>query len=675
LNQHEQAGTMKDPADNHPTPDRLRAFDQGRLGPTEWTAVERHLLKCAACGDQLQGLPDQRLVDLLGEYDPERLCVATSAGLATPPGPAALTAAAEPDVPRELVKHPRYHLHGWLASGGMGMVFQAEHRLMRRPVALKVIHPHLLNRPAAVERFHREVRAAASLAHPNIVTALDAEQAGGVHFLVMEYVEGETLDRIVDRRGPLPVGEACAYLRQAALGLQHAHERGMVHRDLKPSNLIVTPAGQVKILDFGLAQLAQEGLAGSGLTPEGAVVGTPGYLAPEQARDPGAADIRADLYSLGCTLYHLLAGRPPFLGGGPLQQLLAHQDRAPRPLSAFRGDLPDALVRIVDRLLAKDPADRFPSPAQLAEALAPFVTGETSTRAPGRDGSGHRLLVGTLTLGLLALVCGALLAWHLATGRNATPEGSSPPFVLASPSEEKAEAGWSARPSARDQAVAWLTENNGSGPDHPVIADMAALMDRDVKDGRAFLLRLGPALVRSGKPTQLAGRHHNLYAFTFTPEQTPDWVSGKASDFCVSTAPRQEINPRPLVRLSMPQIDRADALDPVADVIGTVAYQKQGDVAGTLTLRLTCITKQGTRTLFEAMPELKLEGEGRIPFNLGSLYDPKENEPHPRGPVIFFLELGRWPAPGSAAQMVLISNMVAAPVFFRPPAQPSPPPP
>jgi predicted Ser/Thr protein kinase len=675
LNEHEQAGTMQDPADNHPSPDRLRAFDQGRLGPTEWAAVERHLLNCAACGEQLQVLPDQRLVDLLGEYDPERLCAATPAGLTTPPGPVAPPATAEPDVPRELVEHPRYRLHGWLASGGMGMVFKAEHRLMRRPVALKVIHPYLLNRPAAVERFHREVRAAACLAHPNIVTALDAEQAGAVHFLVMEYVEGETLDRVVDRRGPLPVAEACAYLRQASLGLHHAHERGMVHRDLKPSNLIVTAAGQVKILDFGLAQFAQEGLAGPGLTPEGVVVGTPGYLAPEQARDPGTADVRADLYSLGCTLYHLLAGRPPFLGGGPLQQLLAHQDRTPRPLAEFRGDLPDALVRIVDRLLAKDPADRFPSPAQLAEALAPFITGETPGRAPTRAGSGRRFLAWTLGLALLVLVGGGLLTWHLATARNPTRQEPSPSGVLPTPPEEKAAAAWSDRPSARVQAVAWLRENNDTGPDHPVVADLAGLMDRDVKDGRAFLIRLGPALVRSGKPTQLAGRHHDLYAFTFTPEQAADWVSAKASDFCVSTAPRQEINSHPLVRLSMPQIDRADALDPVADITGTVAYQKQGDVSGTLTLRLTCITKRGTRTLFEAMPELKLEGEGRIPFNLGSLYDPKESEPIPRGPVIFFLELGRWPAPGSAAQMVLISNMVAAPVYFRPPAQPSPPPP
>jgi hypothetical protein len=650
---------MHDRTENHPSPDQLRAFDQGRLGPAEWAAVERHLLGCPACGGRIQELPEQSLADLLGEYDPER-CGETPAGLAAPPGPAA-PPVADSDIPPELADHPRYRVQGLLGVGGMGMVFKAEHRLMRRAVALKVIHRHLLSRPEAVERFRREVRAAARLAHPNIVTAHDAERAGAAHFLVMEYVEGETLDRVVDRRGPLPMALACDYVRQAALGLQHAFERGMVHRDIKPANLIVTPAGQVKVLDFGLAQLAQEYQADSGLTPEGAVVGTPGYLAPEQARDPSAADVRADLYGLGCTLYHLLAGRPPFVGGGALQQLLAHQARAPRPLSAFRDDIPPELARVVERLLAKAPADRFQSPAELALALAPFATGDAPAHTPARARWGRRLGAAALALGLLAVAGGGLLAWHLAPGRPAA-RGDAPP-------RETAAVPWSARPSARDQAVAWLTENNCDGPDHPVIADMARLIDRDATDGRAFLIRLGPAMVRSGKPTQLAGRHHDLYAFTYTPEQAGDWVPAKAGDFCISTAPRQQIDPRPLVELSDPRFERAGALEPHADISGTVAYRKLGDVSGPLTLRLICMTKGKTRTLFEAMPELSLEAEGRIAFNLGSAFAPDENEPTPRGPVIFFLELGRQAPPGGEAQMVLLSNMVAAPVFFRPPGK------
>src|SRR5205085_960878 len=150
-------------------------------------------------------------------------------------------------------------------------------------------------------------------------------QAGGTHFLVMEYVPGTTLDREVARRGPLPVAEACELIRQAALGLQHAHERGMVHRDIKPANLLRTPGGQVKILDFGLSQLVDETGPADAPLPSAVVVGTPDYLAPEQARDPARVDIRADIYSLGCTLYHLLTGRPPFPDGTPLQKLLAQQ--------------------------------------------------------------------------------------------------------------------------------------------------------------------------------------------------------------------------------------------------------------------------------------------------------------------------------------------------------------
>src|SRR5262249_36435798 len=178
-----------------------------------------------------------------------------TAGYWTPAAdPTGALAAADVEAPADLADHPRYRLLGVLGVGGMGKVFKAEHRLMARVVALKVIHQHLLAERAAVERFRLEVRAAARLAHPNIVTAHDAEQAGVAHFLVREHGEGETLDRILNRRGPLPVALACDLVRQAALGLQHAHERGMVHRDLKPSNLIVTPAGELKILDFGLAQ-------------------------------------------------------------------------------------------------------------------------------------------------------------------------------------------------------------------------------------------------------------------------------------------------------------------------------------------------------------------------------------------------------------------------------------
>jgi serine/threonine protein kinase len=231
--------------------------------------------------------------------------------------------------------HPRYRILGTLGSGGTGIVFKAEHRPLERTVVLKIIHKSLTDRPKAIERFRQEAKAAARLNHPNIVEAFDAERAGDLHFLVMEYLGGRNLDELVRSKGPLPVALACEIVRQAALGLQHAHERGMVHRDLKPHNLLSTAAGQVKIVDFGFARFCSE-YSGSSLTAPGVVLGTPDYFAPEQALDARRADIRADIYGLGCTLYFLLAGRPPFPEGSPLQKLMAHQERTPPSLADLR---------------------------------------------------------------------------------------------------------------------------------------------------------------------------------------------------------------------------------------------------------------------------------------------------------------------------------------------------
>ena len=257
----------------------------------------------------------------------------------------------------------------------MGVVYQAEHRLMERTVALKVVNPRLVSDASAVERFHQEVKAAARLAHRNIVTAYDAEQAGDVHFLVMEYVEGASLAAIISRRGQLPVLHACNYAMQAAAGLQHAHEHGMVHRDIKPQNLMRTPKGTIKILDFGLARFASQqddDAAPSGLTSAGTAVGTADYMSPEQARNSSKADIRADIYSLGCTLYHLLAGRVPFPHGTPIEKVVSHFEHQPTPLAELRDDVPAEVVGIVERMMAKDPQQRFQTPAEVVEALRPF---------------------------------------------------------------------------------------------------------------------------------------------------------------------------------------------------------------------------------------------------------------------------------------------------------------
>jgi formylglycine-generating enzyme required for sulfatase activity len=266
----------------------------------------------------------------------------------------------------------RYRILRELGRGGMGVVYQARHTVMNRQVVIKVISKALLDHPDALGRFRREVQAAAQLSHPKIVAAYDAEQAGDTHFLVMEFVPGRSLAEVLQLKGPLPVAHACHYARQVALGLQHAHERGMVHRDIKPANLMLTPKGQVKILDFGLAKVASEHGAGKGLTSSGAYMGTPDYSAPEQATDARKADIRADLYSLGCTLYCLLAGHPPFQEDTAVLTILAHLEKAPLPLPDLRAEVPAGLWAVVARLLAKDPARRYQTPAEVAQALAPF---------------------------------------------------------------------------------------------------------------------------------------------------------------------------------------------------------------------------------------------------------------------------------------------------------------
>ncbi len=272
---------------------------------------------------------------------------------------------------------PGYEIQGELGRGGMGVVYLAKNVLMNRLEVLKVANKALLDRqPGAAERFLREIRAAAQLGHENVVKAYSALQVGELLVFAMEYVEGEDLDKVVKRQGPLPVAHACHYVSHAALGLQHAHEQGMVHRDIKPPNLILTRRGKkhvVKVLDFGLAKAVREGEAATDLTGAGAMMGTPAYMAPEQAQDAAAADIRADIYSLGCTLYFLLTGAPPFAGASIYAILKAHESTEATPLHQKRPGLPAELSAVVARMMAKDPARRFQKPIDAAKALAPFI--------------------------------------------------------------------------------------------------------------------------------------------------------------------------------------------------------------------------------------------------------------------------------------------------------------
>jgi tRNA A-37 threonylcarbamoyl transferase component Bud32/tetratricopeptide (TPR) repeat protein len=257
----------------------------------------------------------------------------------------------------------------------MGQVFKARQVRMDRVIALKIIRKDRQAQFQAVRRFQREAKAAGRLSHPHIVAFHEADVAGEVHFLTMEYVEGTDLARLVERDGPLPVGRACDCVRQAALGLQHAHERGLVHRDIKPSNLLLGSDGVVKILDMGLARLEQGSHAehaSSELTQTGAVMGTPAYMAPEQALDPRRTDIRADIYSLGCTFYYLLTGRVPFVHISMTQALLQHQLEEPAALEQLRPEVPADLATVVRRMMAKRREDRYQTAGEVAATVGPF---------------------------------------------------------------------------------------------------------------------------------------------------------------------------------------------------------------------------------------------------------------------------------------------------------------
>jgi NHLM bacteriocin system secretion protein len=442
---------MAERTSDHPDPARLAAFGRGLLDGDEMTELEDHLRACDTCCEVLAGIPEDNFIGLLRTATDGRESVASGTGESAPtatearafdvpeleipsslvlhhPGPptqlgptsldqgsASETQAIPRDgeLPPELTNHPRYRIVKRLGVGGMGTVYLAEHRLMDRLVALKVIRRDLVGNSALVERFRREVRAAARLAlHSNIVTAYDAEQAGDSHFLVMEFVDGIDLAHLVKSKGALPYELACGIVKQAAEGLEHAFQRGMVHRDIKPQNLMLTPGGRVKILDFGLARFASEAMpdrspsaeqdteieAGAGsydhavtITRTNMVLGTADYIAPEQASAPGSADIRGDLYSLGCTLYYLLAGHAPFPDGTLVEKLKAHSEQVPRALTEIRPDIPPELAQVVDRMMAKDQNQRFQRPAEVAEALAPFVVDNLArSDVPDLQGSPER---------------------------------------------------------------------------------------------------------------------------------------------------------------------------------------------------------------------------------------------------------------------------------------------
>ena len=381
-------------------PDRqeLSALISGDISAEKSWELSRHVDACSYCQAELESLDAQRswIEEGLKSEPPEidsdcqaalervRGLAAASDAIETVStvGVLGMLASLQPTLlrteppPQETLRE--YKLLSRIGAGGMGTVYKAEHTRLRRLVAIKLLSAERTKSPSAVARFDREMHAIGALDHPNIVRALDAGEHSGQHFLVMEYITGCDVAELVRRRGRLAIADACEIIRQAALGLEHAHAAGLVHRDIKPGNLMLTPEGTVKILDLGLALLSQQGERDDELTGSGQVMGTLDYMAPEQGEDMHGVDIRADIYSLGATLCKLLTGQTPFADvprGSSMKKIVALATIMPKPVSERRPDIPAALSSLVMRMLAKSPEARPATPAEVAALLAPYSAG------------------------------------------------------------------------------------------------------------------------------------------------------------------------------------------------------------------------------------------------------------------------------------------------------------
>jgi serine/threonine protein kinase len=412
-----------------------------------------------------------------------------------------------------------YKLHDRLGRGRMAGVYKAVHSL-GQVVAIKVLPPSKAKDQQVLARFLREARLAIRLKHPNVVRTFQVGQAGTVNYLVMEFLEGETLEEVLKRRGKLPPAEGVRLIHQALLGLDHIHGQGLVHRDLKPANLMLVPArlpgspdttlrSFVKILDIGLGRaLFDESLmaeAGeSNLTTEGAVMGTPDYLAPEQARNAHAVDIRADIYSLGCVLYHVLSGQPPFPDTNLINQIYRHATENPRPLRDLNPAVPDGLQQILDWMMAKDLSQRYPTPARAAQALQVFLAAGAEPAAA--DDSNPSM--------------DSYLSWLEAQGEK--PGDARPATPAPAPPATVAAVGLQAMPRAERPAVGKLVSVTSR-------RKAPTAQKAQTKPGSPLPAPPGPEVIAADKPAEPV--------FPLTEAETP----GPAPELGVELVPADDV--------------------------------------------------------------------------------------------------------------------------------------
>jgi formylglycine-generating enzyme required for sulfatase activity/serine/threonine protein kinase len=453
-----------------------------------------------------------------------------------------------------------------IGAGGMGQVFRARHQKMDRVVALKILSKRNTSSPDAIERFQREAKAAARLTHPNIVTAHDADEAGGTHFLVMEYVEGTDLSLLVKSQGPLPVAQAVSCILQAARGLQHAHAEGIVHRDIKPSNLLLDKRGKVKILDMGLARFddpatgAPEGVdtaAKCELTHNGAVMGTVDYMAPEQALDTHTADQRADIYSLGCSLYYLLTGSAPFGGDSVMKRLLAHRESPIPSIRAMRTDVPEALDQVFQRMIAKDLTQRYQSTGDVITALEhavrqPSAVGAVQAMSGSKPLWRRPWVLGTV--GAAVLVCASVIGINLMShDPDERAQGVEPPALAIEPAlpvKKPVELG-----SSR-QVESVGTKQAEPLAAKPVMAPVAAATAESPKDNAA------PTVVATPQPSNAATSSGPVKPPSTSPSgallaQAPSAPPAVVTSPVDNPAPALQADGEPLADSRLPLPDRA----------------------------------------------------------------------------------------------------------------------